>query len=342
MPATISLVLATITLSISITSHHHHQPSLVSRTTTWPRQVTLPRELKVSHKLSIDYSAVMSDATESSRHVLLGGTGAVGTVVADSLIRAGQHVTLLLKPKHAERLQRKRYGDTPASLALYDHNKRQQARLFTPTIVFAASFAFLILMYDKSLLLALSLAFLGFFASFVSLPYSTAPFRVVNKFKVAQLSSESDQLDCDYLWLCIAASDVLQHSDQLGQLLSSLPSHVVVITVAPLSDMLLRLFPHPERLVQCMCAFLAYQAPLMGEEAPSTHQLTAGHGRAATRCCTLLPHPSSAPTCTAAISRQYSSWCAHYVRAACRPPPRRAHLRSCSVWRCSWQCSIRC
>ena len=211
--------------------------------------------------------------------MLLGGTGAVGTVIADCLIRAGQHVTLLLKSKHAERLQRKRYGDTPASLALYDHNKRQQARLLTPTIIFAVSFAVLVLMYNKSLLLSLSLAFLVFFASFVSLPYSTAPFRVINNFQVATVSSnEPATTDCDYLWLCIAASDIQQHSTELAELLTSLPPHVIVITVSPLSNVLLRLFPHPYRLAQCMCAFTAYQAPLMGEEVPSTHQLTADMG----------------------------------------------------------------
>ena len=220
----------------------------------------------------------MSVASSVSRHVLLGGSGAVGTVLTNCLIRAGQQVTLLLKPKHAERLQRKRYGDIPASLALYDHNKRQQARLFIPAVLFATSFAGLILVYDKSLLMSASLAFLLFFASFVSLPYSTAPFRVVNNFKVSAFNSEADSVDCDYLWLCIAASDIQQHSTELGALLSSLPPHVVVITVAPLSDVLLRLFPHPDRLVQCMCAFIAYQAPLMGEEAPSTHQLTADMG----------------------------------------------------------------
>ena len=220
----------------------------------------------------------MSVASGGSRHVLLGGTGAVGTVIADCLIRAGQQVTLLLKQKHAERLQRKRYGDTPASLTLYDHNKRQQARLFTPTVVFAIAFAFLLLVYSKSVLLSLSLALLLFFASFVSLPYSTAPFRVINNFKVATLSDDRAALDCDYLWLCIAASDIEQHASDLSELLASLPLYVVVITVAPMSDVLARLFPHPDRLVQCMSAFFAYQAPLMGEEAPSTHPLTADMG----------------------------------------------------------------
>ena len=210
---------------------------------------------------------------DSRRHVLLGGTGAVGTAIADRLIRARQDVTLLLKPKHAERLQRKRYGDVPASLAVYDHNKRQQARLFTPTIVFALSFAALVLMYDKSLLLSLALACLLFFASFVTLPYSTAPMRVVSNFKVATLSNELAPLDCDYLWLLVATSDIQSHSPELGALMASLPSHVVVVTIAPMSEMLQPVFPHPERVVQLMPAFLAYQAPLMGEEAPSTHQL---------------------------------------------------------------------
>ena len=220
----------------------------------------------------------MSDAPSGSRHVLLGGTGAVGTVLTDCLARAGQQVTLLLKPKHAERLQRRRYGDIPASLALFDLNKRQQARLLLPAAIFVITFSALLLVYTKSVLMSASLALLGFFASFVSLPYSTAPFRVVNNFKVATFSSDTQPVDCDYLWLCVAASDVQTHSSELGALLSALPSHVVVITVAPLSDVLLRLFPHPDRLVQCMCAFIAYQAPLMGEEVPSTHPLTADMG----------------------------------------------------------------
>ena len=202
----------------------------------------------------------------------------MGTVIADCLIRGRQHVTLLLKPKHAERLQQKRYGDTPASLAVYDHNKRQQARLFTPAVIFVVALAILVLLYDKSLLLSVGLAALLSFASFVSLPYSTAPFHVINHFTIATHSSEPAVLYCDYLWLCIAASDIQQHSAELETLLASLPSHVLVITVAPLSDALLRIFPHSDRLVQCMCAFIAYQAPLMGEEVPSTHQLTADMG----------------------------------------------------------------
>ena len=220
----------------------------------------------------------MSAAAKGSRHVLLGGTGAVGTVVTDCLIRAGQSVTLLLKPRHAERLQRRRYGDTPASLALFDHNKRQRGRLLIPSAIFAISFASLLLLYSKSLLISAAVSFLFAFAAFVSVPYSTAPFHVINNFTVATYTKDTTAVECDYLWLCIAASDIQQNQAELGVLLSSLAPHVVVITIAPLSDVLLRLFPHPDRLVQCMCAFFAYQAPLMGEEVPSTHQLTADMG----------------------------------------------------------------
>ena len=209
-----------------------------------------------------------------AHHVVVGGTGAVGSVVVDALLRSSARVTLYLKPKHAERLQRRRYGSVPPSIAIYDHNARQRRRMLTATATGAVAFCALLLLYHKSLLVTVGLSLVLLFATFVSLPHSIAPFHVITAFDVVTSSAELPS-GAHFLWLCVSSYDLHTDSAHIASILSALPRHAVVITCTPgFSDsaLLLSMFPHAERLLLCMPALLAYQAPLVAEEIPATHE----------------------------------------------------------------------
>ena len=216
-------------------------------------------------------------SSSPSHHVVVGGTGAVGSVVVDALLRAGARVSLYLKPKHFERLQRRRYGSVPPSIAIYDHNRRQRSRFLTAAGIALLTFLLLSLLYRKSLLVTVGLSLLLLFATFVSLPHSIAPFHVISAFDAITAPDEMPST-CAYLWLCISSYDLQADPAALTALLASLPPSAVVVTCTPaMSDsaFLLSLFPHPHRLLQCQPRFLTYQAPLVAEEIPATHDSTA-------------------------------------------------------------------
>ena len=215
-------------------------------------------------------------SSSPSHHVVVGGTGAVGSVLVDTLLHAGERVTLYLRPKHYERLQRRRYGSVPPSIAVYDHNQRQRQRLLTAAGIALTAFLVFILLYRRSFLVIAGLSLVLLFAAFVSLPHSIAPFHVISAFDAITTPQDMPPT-CAFLWLCISSFDLQADPTALTALLASLPATAVVVTCTPaMSDaaFLLSLFPHPTRLVFWQPRFLAYQAPLVAEEIPATHDHT--------------------------------------------------------------------
>src|SRR5258707_95234 len=76
-------------------------------------------------------------------HVIIGGTGAVGAVYADALIRGHDRVILYVRPKYKAQLDAQRVREGQAAIKIYDLNHRINAFIINNLLlVFTACFFF--------------------------------------------------------------------------------------------------------------------------------------------------------------------------------------------------------
>jgi len=227
----------------------------------------------------------------SSKHVIVGGSGAVGAVYASALMRAGHEVALYLKQSYATQFKQQAEREGSTRMKLFDLRTRLYRYWINLGLLFLGSWILcargMLPIFGMSCCSTpMSVKFGIALVTYVVLVRMLRPLLLsrrgqtieVKGFDVMSSVEEVAAYKPDYLWLCISMSQLRSEAGVhlIRQLSRVIPSTCMIVNMSPgmndrqfLEETLGTEFRH--RLAHGTISMLSWQAPLQGEDASPTH-----------------------------------------------------------------------
>lgn len=210
------------------------------------------------------------------KHVIVGGSGAVGAVYASALRKGGDQVTLFLREKYV-----KDFVANGNRLVLHNLNPRFNASIgIRSGLMILTGLLIYMLHLSAPIWVTIVVPILFFIFSWKISLQTILPIArqdVSGGYDVMSDISKMNVVDPNFVWLCVS-SDQLRTAF-LNELVSALPKHTTLVNMTPFVEdfaYILSVFPHPDRIVQGTIPFISYAPPLPGESFCPVHLLSIG------------------------------------------------------------------